>query len=216
MPDAIHNLIEIFRRFPGIGPRQAKRFTYYLLRQGGGAIGDLIDHLQKLKISVLQCRDCQRFFSSDNPKQKNCQLCLSSQRATSVLIVEKDVDLETIEKSGTYTGRYFVLGGLIPILEQTPRLKIRWTELVQFLTKLEKQNELKEIIIALAANLEGDHTAGYLGRELKQFFVGKPIKISILGRGLSTGAELEYSDIDTLKSALENRQIFSTSNLAND
>ncbi|MEK9185117.1 MAG: toprim domain-containing protein, partial [Patescibacteria group bacterium] len=119
-------------------------------------------------------------------------------------IVSRDVDLEIIEKSHSFNGKYFVLGGTVPILDKNPETRIRSRELLKRIEVLD--GTLKEIILALNANSEGENTTDYLKSILSPVVTKHSIKISILGRGLSTGTELEYSDSDTIKNALKNRQ----------
>jgi recombination protein RecR len=114
------------------------------------------------------------------------------------MIVSRDIDFEAVEKSGSYKGRYFVLGGSLPVLEKEPEKRIRISELKNYLTR---HTDVKEIILGLNANSEGENTAEYLKEHLKK----DGLTISLLGRGLSTGAELEYADPETLKSALLHR-----------
>jgi len=134
------------------------------------------------------------------------------------MIVSNDVDFENIEKTKFYNGYYFILGGSVPILEKNPDKKIRQIELLEEVDKKIKKG-LSEIIIALNYNPEGENTLSYLKELLKPYtpeqnpashkaMQGKvgTLKISTLGRGLSTGTELEYSDGDTIKNALKNRQ----------
>jgi recombination protein RecR len=111
--------------------------------------------------------------------------------------------LESIKKSRFYHGKYFILGGLVPIVEKNTKSRVRIEELKQ---KIEKEKELKEIILAFSISPQGDHTDTYVRTELRDFVEKHNIKISSLGKGLSTGTELEYSDNDTLKNALKNRQ----------
>jgi len=201
MSDIIEKLVSTFVRFPGIGPRQARRFVYHLLGQNSHTIENLAKDLLELKQHVSQCRSCYRFFINDHvTTQEICDLCLDQSRNAALLMVlEKDSDLEVMRKSGYYPGHFFVLGGLLPILEDNPARKIRVNPLLEKIKTA--KNQLKEIIIALAANPEGDNTCEYLQSALAPF----GIKITVLGRGLSTGTELEYSDADTLKNALKNR-----------
>ncbi|MEK7208892.1 MAG: recombination mediator RecR [Patescibacteria group bacterium] len=202
MSDIIEKLVATFIRFPGIGPRQARRFIYHLLAQNSLTIENLAQDLLTLKQTVNQCRSCCRFFIVNNraAAKEICELCLDESRDPSILmIVEKDSDLEVVRKSGHYSGQFFVLGGLVPILEEAPAKKIRLNPLLEKIKAT--KNQLKEIIIALAANPEGDNTGEYLQRALAPL----GIKITILGRGLSTGTELEYSDAETLRNALKNR-----------
>ncbi|MEK7621704.1 MAG: toprim domain-containing protein [Patescibacteria group bacterium] len=209
----VDRLTETFRRFPGIGPRQARRFVYHLLREGQNQIDRLTAELHELGKAVAQCQQCFRFYSAPvRPESggpaKTCDLCQDLERDNSLLmVVEKDADLEAVRQSDTYNGHFFVLGGLIPILEKEPQLKVRLRELTAAVTKRMADNsprKIKEMIIALAVNPEGDHTIEFLKQTLKQF-TDEGLHLTVLGRGLSTGTELEYSDTDTLKNALANR-----------
>ena len=202
---SIEKLSEIFGKFPGIGPRQSKRFVYFLLTKDKVFLEDLSLNLLSLKKNIKICQSCQRFFQSDTNKSGECNTCLDSTRDTKTLmIVEKDADLSNIERTGVYNGRYFVLGGTVPILEKEPDSKIRSKELTQLVAERIKNDGLKEIILATSANPEGDSTHDYLLKVLEPF-ASNGTKVSTLGRGLSTGTELEYSDSETLKAALENR-----------
>lgn len=215
MPENIvDRLTDTFRHFPGIGGRQARRFVYHLLREGRGSIDHLIADLRELHTLVTQCGQCFRYYPLParllNPQMlaeqaKICDLCQDSTRDPSLLmVVEKDADLEAVRQSGTYQGHFFVLGGLIPILEKDPKSKVRLRELMATLAERFANQELKEVIVALAVNPEGDHTIEFLKPALKEL-TDKGLKLTVLGRGLSTGTELEYSDVETLKNALRNR-----------
>lgn len=134
-----------------------------------------------------------------------CNICSDKTRDPSLLLlVSKDADLSAIEKSNVYLGFYFVLGGIIPILEKNPESKIR-TEDLKRAVEGRAQNGLKEIIFALSATQEGEHTREFIEKFLEEY-KSKGIKFSELGRGLSTGAELEYADPDTIKAALQNKK----------
>ncbi len=197
---AILKLKECFERFPGIGPRQAQRFVYWLLSQDHSFLKNLSGLLLELKQNTKQCEECFRFFNA-----AECSLCKSASRDDScLLVVEKDADLENIEKSGAYSGRYFVLGGVIPFSANVPKTA-RLKELFNRADKGAK-NGLKEIILALSATAEGDNTGRYLEKILEPLAKKYSLKISSFGRGLSTGTELEYIDAETLKNALENRK----------
>jgi len=202
---SIEKLAEIFSKFPGIGSRQSKRFVYFLLTRDRNFLEDLSKNLLSLKKNIKVCKFCQRFYQSENSNSDFCQICVDSTRDSHVLmIVEKDADLENVEGLGVYNGKYFVLGGTVPILEENPESKVRAHELLGLIKNQVKENGLNEIILATSANPEGDSTHSYLVEILKPFSKNA-VKISTLGRGLSTGTELEYSDKETLKSALENR-----------
>ena len=120
------------------------------------------------------------------------------------MIVSRDIDLENVEKSHPFSGKYFVLGGLVPILDKNPEQRIRLKELLALVSRMSDKG-LKEIILGLDANSEAEYTANILKSSLSPITEKYSIKISELGRGLSTGTELEYSDPETIKNALKNR-----------
>ncbi len=195
--DAIERLTALFERFPGIGPRQAQRFVQYLLRSSATHRREIADAIESLAASAHQCTMCMRFYSG---KGKTCDICMSDGRNhSSLALVASDADLAALERSGTYQGLYFVLGGTISLAsEKASNLRIP-----QLLKSIPHRAEVKEVILAFPANPEGDATAIRLKDELSKF---SNIKITSLGRGLSTGSELEYADAQTLKSALDNRR----------
>jgi recombination protein RecR len=210
--DPIEKLTEIFKEFPGIGERQAKRFVYFLMSRNPSYTESLSSLIKELKKDTLQCSECFKFFISTSKKEKICEICKDINiDPSTLLVVEKDSDLESIHKSKVYNGKYFILGGLVPIVEKNTNRIIRINELIKKI-----QNEiknppkdgqvLKEIVLAFSANPQGNHTDFYVRNQLKGIVEPLDIKISSLGKGLSTGTELEYSDNDTLKNALKNRQ----------
>ena len=203
--DTIAKLEEIFRHFPGIGPRQAKRFVYHLLTRSNNDVAELSKLVHELKQHIQVCQSCFRFFPLGNKvPQITCSICSNENRDhQTVMIVSRDIDMEAVEKSRAYSGIYFILGGSVPILDDQPDTRIRQSELLKRINEL---SNIKEIILATSVNPEGEHTAMYLSSLLKPLSASLGFKISTLGRGLSTGTELEYSDSETLKSALENRR----------
>jgi recombination protein RecR len=202
--DIIEKLIEIFKEFPGIGERQAKRFVYFLMSKNLDYTSDLSELIKELRKDTVQCSSCFRFFVSESKKEKICEICANQNIDNSMLmVIEKDSDLESINGSGVYNGKYFILGGLVPIVEKNTNSRIRINELIK---KIQNEKNLKEIILAFSLNPQGNHTDFYVRNQLKPVIESSGIKISSLGRGLSTGTELEYSDNDTLKNALKNRQ----------
>lgn len=209
--DVVEKLIEIFKEFPGIGERQAKRFVYFLMSKNPAYAENLSLLIKELKKEVAQCTLCFKFFLiKDNNKSKICEICRNENTDSSILmIVEKDSDLESMHKSKIYNGKYFILGGLVPIVEKNTNSRIRINELIERIKTPRRPSsgkELKEIILAFSLNPQGNHTDFYIRNQLKPITDPLNIKISSLGRGLSTGTELEYSDNDTLKNALKNRQ----------
>jgi recombination protein RecR len=204
--DTIEKLTEIFKEFPGIGERQARRFVYFLMARHGSYSENLINLISDLKKQISQCKECYRFFIEKNNKNKLCDICASPNIDESTLmIVEKDSDLESVKKSRVYHGKYFILGGLVPIVEKTTKSRVRINELIEKIQR-DSKNGRKEITLAFSLSPQGDHTDLYVKNELKNLIEMLDIKISSLGRGLSTGTELEYSDNDTIKNALKNRQ----------
>jgi recombination protein RecR len=199
MAGEIDDLTEALSRFPGIGPRQARRFVYYLLSVSPAARAKLSNLIANLANHVRQCSSCLRFAETN--RDGLCNYCSDTSRDDALLMVlEKDQDLAAVERAGTYRGRYFVLGGVLTL---SGKGAIRERELVKSVEKRTKQG-LKEIVLALSATSEGEHTADRVRELLAPFRDG--VKLSLLGRGLSTGSELEYADAATLSSALINRK----------
>jgi recombination protein RecR len=202
--DIIEKLTEIFKEFPGIGERQAKRFVYFLMHKNPAYAESLCKLVSELKKEVTQCKECFRFFILNKEKEKLCEICANPHTDSSVLmIIEKDSDLESVNKSRVYHGKYFILGGLVPIVEKNTKSRVRIEELKK---KISSSGNLKEVILAFSISPQGDHTDTYVREQIKEVAEKLCIKISSLGKGLSTGTELEYSDNDTLKNALKNRQ----------
>jgi len=201
--DNTDKLIELFKEFPGIGPRQAKRFVYFLLNRNPSYANNLAKLVTEVRATVHSCDTCFRFFPNGN--SSTCTICSDENRdKTSLMLVSHDVDFENIERTKFYNGYYFIIGGSIPILEKDPEKRIRQKELLNTIEKRIGEG-LSEIIIALNYNPEGENTLSYLKEILTRLNLVSKVKISTLGRGLSTGTELEYSDSDTIKNALRNR-----------
>ena len=197
--DKIDELATALARLPGIGPRQGKRFVYFLLASPARERTKLAELILSLGKEVRQCPDCLRFYNGTSATV--CNYCADTRRDdTQLLIVEKDQDLAAVERAGTYKGRYFVLGGVLTL---TNKGAIREKELLKIVEKRLK-NGLKEVVLALSATSEGEHTADRVRELLVPY--RDHMKISVLGRGLATGSELEYSDAETLRAALTNRK----------
>ncbi|OHA81518.1 MAG: hypothetical protein A2675_03565 [Candidatus Yonathbacteria bacterium RIFCSPHIGHO2_01_FULL_51_10] len=203
--DALQTLAEKFLKFPGVGPRQAKRFVYHLLSRGPAEISALEAALAALKKASAQCPHCFRFYPNTGSVAL-CPECSDKGRDPALMMaVERDTDLDAIRASDAYRGRFFVLGGSLPFLEQEPAKKIRIRELLTEVERAAKEDGLREIILATSANAEGEHTALYISKTLESLLKKYDLQVTALGRGLSTGAELEYADKETLKNALKNR-----------
>lgn len=201
--DSIDKLTEVFKEFPGIGARQARRFVYFLMSRDNGYSYRLAESIKSLKKNTTQCKECFRYFSKEESKGFLCGVCADlSANKEILLVVEKDSDFESIKKSHVYDGKYFILGGLVPIVDKNIKKYLRIEELKNQIIS----NGVKEIILAFSSSPNGDHTDFYLRNEFNKMCEEKNIKISSLGRGLSTGTELEYSDNKTIENALKNRQ----------
>lgn len=206
----IDRLTEAFEKFPGIGPRQARRFVQYLLSAAPSVRNDIAEHIKALGANTAQCKECYRWFTKDNRRAPSahaegallCSICRDPNRDTHTLfVVEKDADVDNVERSG-FKGLYFVLGGTVPLAAEEPARHVRLRELMK---RVEAGN-LSEIIMGLSATTEGDHTRQLLVETLRPQAEQSGCKLTSLGRGLSTGSELEYADPDTIASALSSRQ----------
>lgn len=191
----MQNLIDEFSRLPGIGPKSAARITFYLLRAANDQALDLAEALQGLKEKTRLCSICFNITEADP-----CTICSSEERDRTLLcVVEEPLDVVAIERARVYEGLYHVLHGAISPVEGIGPDDLKVNEL---LARLE-QGEVKEVILATNATLEGDATMLYLQRRLS----GMPqLKLTRLARGLSVGGDLEYTDAITLGRALEGRQ----------
>jgi recombination protein RecR len=197
----IRKLIDLFSKFPTVGPRTAARFVFYLLSLSEEKVKELTLEISRLKEEVKLCDSCFKSFEppSIDRSSRLCEICRDPARKKELLcVVEKETDLIPIEKTKKYRGLYFILGGTISVLKKEELKKLKIKELLERV----KDPEVKEVIIALNPTAEGEATALYLERQLKP--LGK--KTTRLGRGLPVGAELEYADDETLSSALESRR----------
>lgn len=211
MENKIEQLAKLFEHFPGIGGRQSRRFVYFLLHSNKAYTQELTKHIRELSESIKLCKSCFKFFESNDTNEKICKRCSAPNIDKSILLVaEKDADLEAIERSRTYKGMFFVLGSLVPIAEKSVIQTIRKDELITTIkNRITDGSALKEIILAFTANPNGENTDLYLRGIIEKEFefevLANKLKITTLGRGLSTGTELEYSDSDTIKNALTGR-----------
>jgi len=221
LPEPIKKVIEVLSRLPSIGPRQATRLAFHLINQGENAVRSLaydIDKLKKIKI----CEHC--FFIHMN-SGRLCDICEDKSRNPSVImIVEKETDLLSLENTGKFKGRYFVLGNISKTGLLTEWQKLRLQSLKSFIQKeLAPSNssgqggqalqpgsgqalrsdsgQAEEIILAFNPTSVGDFNALLIIKELSPFAK----KISRLGRGLPMGGEIEFADDETLGNALERR-----------
>ena len=207
-PEPIQKLIDLFSRFPGIGPRQAARFAFFILKEKDPLIGDLHDALAAAEERIGICDTCFRMMERENGAIRSCDICVNPRReAHLIAVVEKETDMRNLEQSGAYHGLYHVLGGVISPLDQDSPKRLRLKELYERVEKRLTDAEQCEVILATNPTTEGDTTARYIERILSPLQTNYPMfMISRLGRGLSLGSELEYVDEITLKNALTNRK----------
>ena len=195
-PKPIHDASAAFDSLPGVGPRAALRYAYWLVTQPKEVILRFAKTFEQLAEQIKTCDVCHE-WTEGSP----CAICRDSTRDTTMLcVVATSQNLRTIEDTGAFKGRYHVLGGLLdPIEGKTPE-----TLTIAALLKRvrEAQPAIQELILAFDADLQGDTTALYLRKQLAEL----PIKITRLARGLPTGASLEYADAYTLTDALKNRR----------
>lgn len=200
----LEKLIRHFENFPGIGSRQAKRFAFHLLTESEEKVRELSQLILEIKNNVGECSSCFRFFSR-NGHGDLCSVCSNPLRdRTKLLIVERDSDVDALERSRTYEGLYFVLGGTVPLLESNDNKKLRGGAL-KHTVQTRTSEGLSEIILGFSVNPDGENTVRYIQTLLREHIGAHSLTITLLGRGLSTGSELEYADPETIKNALQNR-----------
>lgn len=190
-PKAFKKLIENFSALPSVGPKMAERLVLHLFKQDKEKLQDFSENL----LSIQKLGFCRRCFNI--AENDLCEICQDAKRNQKIIcVVEEPLDIISIEKTRAFTGLYHVLGGVISLSREVVPLKIN--ELVRRIT----EEGIGEVIIATNPTTEGDTTALYLKNQIKTL----PVKITRLGRGLSTGGDIEYADEITLSSALSNRK----------
>lgn len=209
IPRAIQNLIEAFERLPGIGPKTAQRLTFYLLHVPQLELDNFAKSLQNLKNDTIICPKC--FMIGEAAP---CEICtdLARDQAT-ICVVEEPIDVFAIEKNGKYRGLYHVLHGKIDPLNNIGPDEIYIRQLID---RVIDDPEIKEVILATNPTMEGEATAMYISKQLKSSHFARAsrdkqnsnLKITRIGRGLPTGADLEYADEITLQKAMEGRSEF--------
>lgn len=199
IPKAIQNLIESFEKLPGIGPKTAQRLTFYLLHVPQYELDKFASSLQSLKTGTVICSNCFTVGETDP-----CEICEDDRRDQSLIcVVEEPLDVLALEKGGKYTGVYHVLHGRIDPLNNIGPDEIYIAKLMDRI----KRTDISEIILATNPTMEGEATAMYITKQLREQLTinNKQLTISRIGRGLPIGADLEYADEITLQNALEGR-----------
>ncbi|MBI5913453.1 recombination protein RecR [Candidatus Azambacteria bacterium] len=204
-PKAIQAVINHLAELPGIGPRQAARIAFHLLKLPKHTVERLASDIITLKEKIKVCPICLAGFEEEHDS-KTCAICADTKRVkTTICVVERESDIDPIEKTGVYKGTYHVVGENVDVPEKEAQQSIKQLlERIAYIQKQlpkEKQKNM-EVVLAMNATVEGDALALYLEKLIR------PLGISVhrLGRGLASGAELEYADQQTLINALENRK----------
>jgi recombination protein RecR len=202
LPEPIKKVADELSRLPSIGPRQAIRLSFYLTNESKENIHNLavnINNLRNIKI-------CERCFFPHQNKENLCDICADKNRAQDIIIiVEKETDLISLENTGKFSGKYFIIGQIPKsgILENWQKLRLQ--SLKKFIEKGSEEGGLggttKEIILGFNPTSLGDFQSSILIKELTPLTK----KITRLGRGLPTGGEIEFADDETLGSALDRR-----------
>lgn len=197
IPKAISSLIESFERLPGIGPKSAQRLTYYLLHVPQRELDDFSENLTNLKKLTNLCSVCKNVGETDP-----CNICSDNGRdRKTIVVVENPLDLIAFERSGKYRGLYHVLHGSISPLENIGPDEIYSEDLLK---RIKEDSSIEEIIVATNPTMEGEATSLYLNKKIKE--MNLKVKVTRLGMGIPTGADLEYADDLTLSQALEGRR----------
>jgi len=198
-PKSFSNLIEHFASLPSVGPKMAERLVLHIFKQSPEDIKTFAESLEGLT-QLTSCKRCHTI--SD---QEYCSICRDIQRDDSVLcVVEDALDALSIERAGVFQGKYHILGGLIKMGKEGQDNASELT-LVHLLKRL-KEEETKEILLAMNPTTEGELTALYIKRQCSQL---PHLKVSRIARGLSTGGDIEYADEQTLIGAIQNRKYYS-------
>ena len=197
LPPALTELIEALGALPGVGPRTAERYAYYLLKADkavGARIGEASTSVHD---KVTYCK--KTFALIESGKELSDLYTDPSRNKQLVAVVAEPFDIPALEKIGQFKGTYHVLGGLVSPIDGVGPEQLHIAELVKRI----EDDEVEEIILATNASVEGESTALYIQQQLQ----GKPVQISRLARGLPVGVDLEYADQITLGRALEGRQL---------
>lgn len=194
LPDSITALIAALGKLPGVGPRSAERIALHLVQTESGVVKHLADTIVTARERIQFCTTCGALT-----EKSPCAICADARRDGSLIcVVERAVDILSIEKAGTFRGKFHVLGGKISPLDGVEPEDLRIAELEKRLTA----EPIKEVVIALGTDVEGDATSNYLAKRLAR----SGLKISRIAYGLPAGSGLEYADELTLSRALEGRR----------
>jgi recombination protein RecR len=193
----IEDAVNEIAKLPGIGKKTALRLVLHLIKENEDKTLLLTDALRKLRANIKFCSICHNISDEDE-----CSICRSHRRDRTILcVVEESRDVMAIESTSQYTGLYHVLGGVISPMNGIGPADLKIDSLI---SRLSNSIDLKEVILGLSPTLEGDTTAFYLNKKLKDF----PVKISSIARGIPVGGDLEYADEITLGRSIIGRTLF--------
>ena len=193
-PKSFKKLIDYFASLPSVGPKMAERLVLYLFKQEKEMLEDFSESLVNLKNNLSNCKECFNISEGDL-----CQICSDQSRDhQKICVIEEPLDIIALERTKKYNGIYHVLGGTLGAIKNIESKDLKLNELTKRIT----DKKAKEVILAMNPTTEGDATALYVARMLKD----SGVKITKLARGLSTGSDLEYADEITLSSAINNRR----------
>jgi recombination protein RecR len=191
----IQQLIRAFSKLPSVGPRTAERFVFHLLKSGKKDVAEITNALKGLIENIKSCEICWD-FADESP----CTICRDPKRAQDIICVVKEPqELQQLEKTNVFTGRYHLLRGVIKPGDPDT---VRFLKVAELLERIKKENT-KEIILALNPDMPGETTMLYLEHTIKKQF--PTVTLTRLARGLPMGSDLQYADEITLGSALKNR-----------
>jgi len=192
-PSSILKLIKSLSRLPGIGEKTAERLAMHILRAPRREAEQLSSSIVEVKDKIRLCSICFGLSDTDI-----CNICSNRTRTSSILcVVEQPADMVAIEKSGSFTGLYHILEGVLSPMDGIGPDNIRVKELISRIS----QGEIKEVVLATSTNVEGEATAAYIAERIENY----RIKVTRIASGVPIGGDLKYVDQVTLKKAMETR-----------
>jgi recombination protein RecR len=193
----IEEAVNQIAKLPGIGKKTALRLALHLIREKEQSTLSLTDALNNLRTKIKFCTQCHNIADSET-----CGICSSHKRDHGILCVVEDVkDVMAIENTAQYHGLYHVLGGVISPMNGIGPAELKIESLV---SRLSNQSDVRELILALSPTMEGDTTAFYINKRIKDV----QIKVSVIARGIPVGGDLEYADEITLGRSILGRTLF--------
>lgn len=192
-PNSLQELIEYFKLLPGIGEKNAERLAFAVLKFSDEQVEGFSDSLKNVKTNIKKCEICNNLTENDK-----CDICLDQSRSSDVLcVVENTKNLILFEKANVFNGKYHVLEGLISPLEGINPEDIKINQLINRI----KDEKIKEVILALTPNIEGETTSGYILKMLE----GYDVSVTKIAAGIPVGADMEYLDPLTIQMAMQGR-----------